>query len=109
MLSMEVSVFQWFVVGCGGLGARVHQRWGPSPSGLSRYYQASSPGYSYGASHVLADGEGLLGFFKAEVLLLLLLRELEELLGGLDEALVLVLSGVPLLLLHKKKILYIFN
>jgi hypothetical protein len=45
----------------------------------------------------LADCEGLLGFFKAEVLLLLLLWEFEELLRGLDEALVLVESRVPLL------------
>ena len=82
-------------MGYGGLRARVHQGWGPSPSGLSRYYQASSPGYSLGASHVLADREGILYLIKAEVLLLLLLGELEELLGGLDEALVLVQSGVP--------------
>ena len=32
----------------------------PSPSGLSRYYQASSPGYSLGVVQVLVDGEGIL-------------------------------------------------
>ena len=99
MLSMEVTVCKCFFVGCGGLRAGIHQGWGPPPSGLSRYYQASSPGYSLGASHVLADCEGLLHLVKAEVLLLLflLLREFEKLLGGLDEALVLVQSGIPLL------------
>ena len=95
MLSMEVTFCKCFFVGCGGLRARVNQGWGPSPSGLSRYYQASSPGCSLGASHVLADCEGLLLLVKAEVLLLLLSREFEEPLGGLDEALVLVQCGVP--------------
>ena len=95
MLSVEVTFCKLFFMDCGGLRARVHQGWIPSPSGLSRYYQASSPGYSLGASHVLADCEGLLGLVKAEVLLLLLLWELEELLGGLDEALVLILSRIP--------------
>ena len=97
MLSMEVTFCKWFVVGCGGLKARVHQGWGASPSGLSRYYQASSPGYSLSAIYVLADCEGLLGLIKAEVLLLLLTWEFEELFRGLDEALILILSRVPLL------------
>ena len=52
---------------------------GPSPSGHSQYYQASSPGYSLGIIQVLFDGEGILRL--ALVKIVAVVRLVQELIG----------------------------
>ena len=52
---------------------------GPSPSGHSRYYQASSPGYSLGIVQVLFDGEGILRLPLVKVVAVV--RLVQELIG----------------------------
>ena len=52
---------------------------GPSPSGHSRYYQASSPGYSLGIVQVLIDGEGILRLPLVKVVAVV--RLVQELIG----------------------------
>ena len=52
---------------------------GPSPSGHSRYYQASSPGYSLGIVQVLVDGEGILRLALVKVVAVV--RLIQELIG----------------------------
>ena len=69
----------------------------PSPSGLSRYYQASSPGYSLGVVQVLVDGEGILCLRFISKVAVVLAQEI-GLLGGIGSALGLhILWRLPLL------------
>ena len=99
VLLWEVTFFGVFSVGVAVFkqGGPIRDGGGPSPSGLSRYYQASSPGYSLGVVQVLVDGEGILCLRFISKVAVVLAQEI-GLLGGIGSALGLhILWRVPLL------------